>query len=244
MPWAAAMLVIVSAAAISVVLSPLALGLFMGESGEWERLSLIGQTYGAVSALIAVFALVGIVATLVFQARENRRAVLESRRQAMNDLLRMAMDDPDLDECWGPVPQPSVPKIRKQQLYLNMIVTQWAVSFETGAMPDTRLRAIAEEMFSAAPGRAFWDRAGPKRMNRAGNAKQRRFTQILDEAYRAADESGPGDGPAVPVEPPSDSASARYSSLRSGLLGIFVGGAMGVAAVLALVWRRARQPRR
>lgn len=84
------------------VLSPFGLRVFDGHDEEWERLSLIGQTYGAISALIAVLALLGVVAALVYQARELRRAADENRRQAMGDLLRMAMADPDLDECWGP----------------------------------------------------------------------------------------------------------------------------------------------
>ncbi|WP_106584653.1 DUF6082 family protein [Murinocardiopsis flavida] len=227
-------------AAASVALSPLALGLVDGDSGEWERMSLIGQTYGAVSALIAVFALAGIAATLVLQARENRRAVLESRRQAMNDLLRMAMDDPDLDVCWGPVPEPGDPRHRKQQLYLNMIVSQWQVAFETGAMPEERLRAIAEEMFSGAPGRAFWDRAGPKRMYRVGNDKQSRFSQILDEAYRAADE------PAEPGPPGyrSPHSADRPGNGRGVLLAALLGGVAGVAIGASAVTAALRSVRR
>ena len=120
-------------------LSPLALRFFHGATVQWERLSFIGQTYGAASAVISVLALAGVVVTLNYQARETKRAREETRRQAISDLLRMAMNDPDLDECWGPVPAPDDPKSRKQLLYTNMIIAAWAMSYETGATPEQRL---------------------------------------------------------------------------------------------------------
>lgn len=64
---AVTLLLIVIAMVGVVVASPLALGVFGGAAEEWERLSFIGQTYGAISALIAVFALVGVVVTLIFR---------------------------------------------------------------------------------------------------------------------------------------------------------------------------------
>jgi hypothetical protein len=180
------MIAIVSVALLLVVVSPFALRLFSGADSEWQRLSFIGQTYGAVSALIAVVALVGIVGTLVLQARETRRAVEESRRQAMSELLQKAMDDPDLDECWGPIPEPSDPRTRKQQLYINQIISQWGVAYETGAMPERRLRAISREMFSARPGQEFWARAREHRLAVVTEGKKGRFNRILDEEYQGA----------------------------------------------------------
>ena len=97
--------------AVSLIgISPLALGFFRGATAQWERLSFIGQTYGAASAVISVLALVGVVLTLSYQARETKRAREETRRQAISDLLKMAMTDPDLDECWGPIPKSDDPK--------------------------------------------------------------------------------------------------------------------------------------
>lgn len=71
----------------------------------------------------------------------------------------MAMEAPDLDECRGPVPEPSDPTVRKRQLYVNMIISQWMVAFGPGALPEQRSRAIAREMFSAGPGRVYRRRA-------------------------------------------------------------------------------------
>src|SRR5881227_922280 len=98
------LLLLIAMTAVALIgVSPIALGVFNGDTRHWERLSFIGQTYGAASALISVLALVGIVVTLTYQAREVKLSREEARRQAIGDLLKMAMEDTDLDECWGPV---------------------------------------------------------------------------------------------------------------------------------------------
>lgn len=180
---AATLLVVLLGVAL-IGLSPLALGLFHGATTQWERLSFIGQTYGAASAIISVLALVGVVLTLGYQARETKRAREETRRQAIADLLKMAMEDPDLDECWGPVPASDNQKARKQQLYTNMIVAAWEMSYEMGATPERRLRYNANEMFSGEVGRTFWQNSRESRLSTSANRRERRFHQILDEEYQ------------------------------------------------------------
>lgn len=167
-----------------ISLSPLALGIFQGATAQWERLSFIGQTYGAASAIISVLALVGVVLTLGYQARETKRAREETRRQAIADLLKMAMEDPDLDECWGPVPAPDDQKSRKQQLYTNMIIAAWEMSYETGATPEQRVRYNANEMFRGEVGRTFWRNSRESRLSTSANRRERRFHQVLDEEYQ------------------------------------------------------------
>ncbi|GAA4938119.1 hypothetical protein GCM10023224_19150 [Streptomonospora halophila] len=229
-------LIIVLASVVLVVASPLALTLFRGERSEWERLSFIGQTYGAVAALISVFALVGIVLTLVYQARDTHRAVEEARRQAMGELLRMAMDDPDLDACWGPVPRDEDPKVRKQQLYTNMIVSQWSSAFETGALPEARLRAVAAEMFGGEVGYAYWTEAREAPSMTEGTRSERRFVAILDEVYRG---TAP---PAVGGSAPEDASRATGRRCRRAWLAIGAAavGSAGAAAVGAWIHSRRR----
>ncbi len=171
--------------------SPWALQAFSGPTSRWERWSFIGQTYGAASALLSVLALIGIVATLIFQAHDTKIAREEARRIAIAELLKMAMDDPALDEAWGPVPEGADRKARRQLMYINMIVSEWQMSYETKALPEVRLRAISREMFSGRPGRAYWQEA---RLNTSTNKRARRFHEILDEEYHRA--------PAPPPESP------------------------------------------
>jgi uncharacterized membrane protein len=219
-----ALLLLVALTAVALIgISPIALGVFHGATGRWERLSFIGQTYGAASAIISVLALVGIVLTLSYQAREAKLAREETRRQAVGDLLRMAMEDPDLDECWGPVPPPDDPKTRKQLLYTNMIVSEWSLSFETRALPEARLRAIANEMFQGQAGRDYWQSAREARLSTSAGHRERRFHEILDEEYERAQPSA--------IASPHVQTSGTKSALtvKERFLWIGVG-----AAVLAL----------
>ncbi|TDD59682.1 hypothetical protein E1293_46230, partial [Actinomadura darangshiensis] len=150
-----------------------------GESANrWEQLS-----FGAATAVVTAVALAGIIATLVLQARETKISREEARRIAIAELLKMAMDDPDLDAAWGPVPAGEDRKARRQLMYINMIISEWQMSFETKATPETRLRAISREMFSAHPGRAYWREARQVRMSTSETKRARRFHQILDEEY-------------------------------------------------------------
>ncbi|GAA0322313.1 DUF6082 family protein [Actinoallomurus spadix] len=179
-----AVLLLIAATAVALIgISPIALGVFRGPTDRWERFSFIGQTYGAASAIVSVLALVGIVLTLSYQARETKLAREETRRQAVGDLLKMAMEDPDLDECWGPMPEPDDPKTRKQLLYTNMIIAEWSLSYETRALPEARLRAIANEMFQGQVGRNYWKGAREARLSTSANRRERRFHEILDEEY-------------------------------------------------------------
>jgi hypothetical protein len=215
-------------------LSPLALRFFRGATGQWERLSFIGQTYGAASAVISVLALGGVVLTLSYQARETKRAREETRRQAVSDLLKMAMTDPDLDECWGPVPEPDDPKSRKQQLYTNMIVAAWEMSYETGATPERRLRYNANELFRGQVGQDFWRNARESRLTTSANRRERRFHKILDEEYWRAVNSSP---PGSPARRASTAASRGGHHLTSSLLWATAGAGL-TAIICRLVMRR------
>lgn len=168
--------------------SPWALSAFDGPTPRWERLSFIGQTYGAASALLAVLALLGIVATLGLQAHDTKIAREEARRSAIADLLKMAMDDPDLHEAWGPVPEGLTRKAQRQILYINVIVSAWQMSFATGALPEKRLRAVAREMFSGQAGRIYWRQFRELRLTTSEDRRTRRFHNILDEEYHRAPE--------------------------------------------------------
>ncbi|HEX6473278.1 MAG TPA: DUF6082 family protein [Streptosporangiaceae bacterium] len=221
-----------------IAISPVALDLVSGSTSRWERLSFIGQTYGAI---LSVLALIGVVTTLWLQARETKLNREEARRAAIEDLLKMAMDDPDLDECWGPVPAGEDAKVRRQQMYVNMIISEWQMSFETKALGESRLRAISREMFEGAAGQRFWRAARDIRISTSETKSARRFHEILDGEYQRALAS------AATVPPsPGDAGQAAPPSLgrERGLRGTVQWVAVGVGAALAAVlWRLVRHRR-
>ncbi|XVQ08550.1 DUF6082 family protein [Spirillospora sp. CA-255316] len=181
-------------------------------------------------ALLAAAALLGIASALILQARGEWIAREEARRSAIADLLKMAMDDPDLDEAWGPVPEDADRKARRQFMYINMILSEWQMSFESKALGEAGLREIAREMFSGRPGRAFWEAARDVRGRTSGTRRARRFHQILDEEYRRA---------AVP--PPEEPAPHPSRSRWRRSLLVATGAAVAVFAGMALCRRILRR---
>ena len=82
-----------------VTASPLALrSLANLHQFDWPRLSNVGQTYGAISAMLVVIGLSGVAVTVFLQVRESRHTRVQAARTRHYDLMRMALDDPVLME--------------------------------------------------------------------------------------------------------------------------------------------------
>src|SRR5690349_8108119 len=85
-----------------VIISPAALNLVARIPGmNWARLSNVGQTYGAISALLTALALGGVVISLIYQARDVRTAREQASRAVHQELLKIEMEDPFYMEILG-----------------------------------------------------------------------------------------------------------------------------------------------
>ncbi|HXA62394.1 MAG TPA: DUF6082 family protein, partial [Streptosporangiaceae bacterium] len=134
---------------------------------------------------------------------------------------------------WGPVPTAHDATDRKQQMYVNMIVSEWQMSFETKALGEPRLRAISNEMFQGAVGRLYWESARKVRLATSETRRARRFHQLLDEEYKKA--------PFVPTKPPSAGAAGRP---RRWVWPLLAGLATALAAAVPTVRAMATRCRR
>jgi hypothetical protein len=181
------LLVLLAAAVIGLVaISPLALGGLGGLASDWNRLSLIGQAYGAASALLSVIALVGVGASLIFQSRENRASREQALRTSHAELMRLAMDEPLYAEIWAPLNPPGDFGVQRQHMYVNLVVSHWEMEYGLHALSEEHLRVIARGVFSTDAGRRYWQAARPTRAISSVGRRERRFHQILDEEYSAA----------------------------------------------------------
>ncbi|WP_067800167.1 DUF6082 family protein [Actinomadura formosensis] len=214
-------LLIVLAAGL-VGASPVALGLFQGDATRWERLSFIGQTYGAASALLSAFALAGIVVTLVLQARDTKVNREQGQRLAHLELLKMALDNPLYRRAWGPLPSGHDTNADLQEIYVNLIFSNWQMSFELKTMDERLLRVVASTLFKGEPARRFWAKARRTRIATSATRRERRFHRIVDEMYQAAEAQGP---------PLPDLGRQRESAIRRHR-GVLLGAALGAAVAL------------
>lgn len=215
-----------------------------GNEINWNRLSEIGTTYGAVSAIIAAIALFGVAVSLVIQSREAKAARNNAQRAHHVDLLRMAMDDPRYMECWGPYLTENF-DAERQYTYVNLIVTQWHSEYEIGEMTDVLLRATAASVFTSSPGRQYWEASGSFWRDNYSSRRAKRFFRVLDEVYHEALKNPPSD----PPNPVKNEIPSCFDNSQTSRWWWLVAAGCGAAVTMALyacrrIWCHIRASRR
>ncbi|WP_344495087.1 DUF6082 family protein [Nonomuraea monospora] len=202
------------------LLSPVLLTrLDLARDADWNKLSQIGQTYGATSAILSAFALIGVTTSLILQSREARAARQEAARGYHAQLMEMAMDDPTYLACWGALDRTRSQDELRQHLYLNLLVSFWEMRYEIDDLPDHILYALAStELFTTVPGRQFWIEARTHRLGAAKSRKERRFNEILQKAYH----STPDIPSPIPDRPRRE--NTEVTKMASGVILGFVAG--------------------
>ncbi|WP_204038069.1 DUF6082 family protein [Micromonospora qiuiae] len=226
---------------VAVLLSPLGL-LWIGERPgyDWPLLGSVGEAYGAASAILAGLALTGVVISLIIQAREAKAAREQTLRALHADLLKMAIDDPGLLECWGPIEQSSDVEWFRKHVYTNLIVSHWQLMWEVDVLSEAHLQVLADQFFKGEAGRRFWAEARGPGMKAETSRRARRFTAVIDQRYLAALAAGPPEGgsphgratdESVPITPSDQYTDARKAARR---LAHFAVGAAVAAGAIAL----------
>jgi hypothetical protein len=146
-----------------VILSPLALRAIAGRFDlDWSNLSNIGQTYGAVSALITALALGGVVISLLYQARDVNAARSQAIRTFQFELLRMELEDADLmwasGAPWGTTAAADYRRLR-QHIFVHMWLSFWESQFLLKEMSSKSVRGAARELFNGEAAREYWENA-------------------------------------------------------------------------------------
>ena len=173
-----------------IALSPFALQYMAAETSgvNWQKLSNVGQTYDAVSALLVALGLAGVVGTIVLQIRESRHNRVQAARDGHNNLMRMALEDPDILRFWHAGARDLTLAEDKVSIYLNLVVQFWLALWEFDDIDELELRNLcATDLFKADDGRKFWrnfQRSGFETGARSRHGK--RFYQILGEEYERA----------------------------------------------------------
>ncbi|WP_055697106.1 MULTISPECIES: DUF6082 family protein [Streptomyces] len=161
---------------------------------DWNRLSDISQTYGALSAIFSAAALVGIVLSIAHQARQTRIQHEEAHRSAHRELTLLTLNDPAFLVCWEPPNTPVTQERWRQLLVSNLIVSMWSTDFKLNLCDEPTIRSTLLDYFRGEVGRAYWANSAPSwhRLTESGADRRLcRFVRIADEAYAAAVSTGP-----------------------------------------------------
>ncbi|MEU0189857.1 DUF6082 family protein [Streptomyces afghaniensis] len=186
-------LVIVATIA-SIPLTPLLLKGLSLLYGDWKSLSDISQAYGFLSVVFSGAALIGVAASITFQARQTSISNEEERRAALRELILTSINNPELLVCWQPS-RSALPLTLARQLYFtHLIVIQWYSDYMLKRANDEATRVQLALHFKGERAREHWvDRAAGWReyAEASGDARQIRFVDLMDEAYENAVAAGP-----------------------------------------------------
>jgi hypothetical protein len=169
---------------ILVALSPLALRSLAAVHGfRWGELSNVGQTYGAVSALLVVLGLSGVAITVFLQVRESHHARIEAIRARHYDLVRMAMEDPVYMQASRALSPLRTFDEKRQTIFINLEVQFWLMLWEFNDISESELRRYVADLLGTKVGYHDWEHNGEDRTLNAESRRQRRFFQIINQEF-------------------------------------------------------------
>ncbi|MDG4834030.1 DUF6082 family protein [Solwaraspora sp. WMMD1047] len=190
-------LVVLISAPVGLLLSPMLISTVDREDRDWARLSDIGETYGAVSAMLATLALGVVSVSLILQRSQVRHERIWLQRELHVNIVSFAIEDPVFAQCWGPRVAP--PDMDERLFYyLNLIVMLWSHAWEHRLLPERQARTYAQSLFESEVAREYWNRFGAWRA--PAGSRERSFIRLVQQEYERAVLAGP---PTRPYEPPA-----------------------------------------
>ncbi|WP_329110747.1 DUF6082 family protein [[Kitasatospora] papulosa] len=177
-----------------IALTPFLLQAAAPASGDWDRLSDISQTYGALSVLFSAAALLGVAASLVYQARQTAVSTEEAQRSSHRELLLISIENPELLACWEPIPHGVSLQVRKQIWFVNLIVSNWDADYRLKRTNDAEVRLLMNLHFQGEIARLHWHHCGANWRAYSiavGERRRQRFVDLVDEVYRQSVAAGP-----------------------------------------------------
>jgi hypothetical protein len=159
-----------------------------GTSEVWSRWSDVGQTFGALSSIIAILSLVAVVITARVQFRELQGSVAANLSAMHLEILKMSIDDQELADVW-PAYAPGLSATQNRQyLYANVIYQFHWTSLKLNKASDREVLASMRYLFTSPTMRGYWAAAEHGRTSLEPGSPEHAFVQKLDEicgAYNA-----------------------------------------------------------
>jgi len=180
---------------------PAVLNLLKGAGYDWDVLNDISGSFSIVGVLISGIALAGVVFTLLQQREELRSARLQVLRSQQADVYSMAINDVELLECINNEHVPAHDlKLKRQIIYVNLMVNYWLLGYELGHFSDQTVRGLAREVFTTLAGRTFAEHSHKRWIHSgAGRTAEVEFLRILHAEYASI--RGDAGGPEEPLSP-------------------------------------------
>ncbi|MBB2944122.1 hypothetical protein FB565_003851 [Actinoplanes lutulentus] len=167
--------------------APLLMVLLADASLPWGRLAEVGEAFGGASALLSAIALSGVVASLLFQQRQIRQQVADIEGQHHMELVKLAIDNPELIEVLDGESANS--SQARKEIYANLTLMYWLRLWELGQIDNDQLRTMASRMFLSAVSRCWWRRVGGIWIGTRERPQRRAFMSIVSEEMTSAEKA-------------------------------------------------------
>ena len=215
-----------------ILISPLALEKIAGlKKVNWVQLSNIGQTYGAVSALISGVALAVVGISLILQSRSLAMSRMQITRTFHLDLMKFSIENPWLIPAWG-YRAPSDAELEDTQRagFVNMVAQYWITSYQIGTISNVEIREVFSQLFKGEVGRKWWIEERNIWPKITGNRKTRYVYEVISDEFNKAETMGPA-FPATlqAAKPDQRDVAIRKVSQSRDKIGIALAFGAGIA---------------
>jgi hypothetical protein len=172
-------------AVVLVVLSPLMVD-WLGRHlrVDAQLVNQIGESYGAISALLSGIGLCLVGISTFLQMRQTEIGRLHAVRALQLDLLRMSLDEPEYRVALGVNLSSLNETAWRRHAYVNLWMMYLQMNYLACGMQEQGLRKILEgELFAGDAGKGYWQRARAVFIAEAISRRHRDFVRIVDDVY-------------------------------------------------------------
>lgn len=145
----------------------------------WTIAGSLGEAYGAASALLSGIALLGIVGSLLYQARQNRTQQQQFVRSLQFDLFRMSIEDPSLRHSYGGFNMSLSPQEWRLLSFAYMRQIYLRMGFDHGDFSELDVRMGIRTLFESEGGSLLKQSLAKDPWYSVGNSGRNRFLKIL-----------------------------------------------------------------
>lgn len=137
--------------------------------------------------IIALFALFGVIVSLLLQVRQLRVSRLEASRSALLEIVKLFVAEPTLfmdpsDTLY------SSPDAFRRELSLNLYFKYLEMSYTVGAISKKSVQNQVRALFGAAYRRHWWDAVARDHWRAEANTRnEREFVLIVNEQWAEAE---------------------------------------------------------
>jgi hypothetical protein len=145
----------------------------------WTIAGSLGEAYGAASAILSAIALLGVVGSLWYQARQNRMQQQQFVRSLQFDLFRMSIEDPTLRHAYGGFSMSLSPQEWRLVSFANMRLIYVRMGFDHGNFSELDTRMAMRTLFESEGGILLRQSLTKDPWYSTGNPRGNQFLKIL-----------------------------------------------------------------